>query len=263
MALIKCPECGKEISDRSESCINCGFPLKVENHSNKSLRRQPKYLNTSCKQKPSGTVLMVLVIALLLITGIIFVSVAFAFKNKNKEDISVKSDTTSTSEPSDFLQQEDEGLPLYLGMLGTETTDGHMDVSQNFIDNLQNVVIMKKAGSVSHKYVESGESAGLINKMSWVSNDTYTQDEFDAFIESMDLFFDYYGARDKDIDKSDKTYIWIDVLHSSRVLGWYADEKINLCWEWDERIASNPHSDSKDSYAGIPDDLMDSEMRRF
>lgn len=27
MALIKCPECGREISDRAVSCPNCGFPL--------------------------------------------------------------------------------------------------------------------------------------------------------------------------------------------------------------------------------------------
>ena len=27
MALIKCPECGKEVSDRAANCINCGFPL--------------------------------------------------------------------------------------------------------------------------------------------------------------------------------------------------------------------------------------------
>lgn len=27
MALIVCPECGKEISDKSEVCIHCGFPL--------------------------------------------------------------------------------------------------------------------------------------------------------------------------------------------------------------------------------------------
>lgn len=26
MALIKCPECGKEISDRAEVCIHCAFP---------------------------------------------------------------------------------------------------------------------------------------------------------------------------------------------------------------------------------------------
>ena len=27
MALIKCPECGKEISDKSNSCIFCGYPI--------------------------------------------------------------------------------------------------------------------------------------------------------------------------------------------------------------------------------------------
>ena len=28
MALIKCPECGKEISDNAITCIHCGFPLQ-------------------------------------------------------------------------------------------------------------------------------------------------------------------------------------------------------------------------------------------
>ena len=28
MSLIKCPECGKEVSDRSEICVGCGFPIK-------------------------------------------------------------------------------------------------------------------------------------------------------------------------------------------------------------------------------------------
>lgn len=27
MALIKCPECGREISDRSDKCIHCGYPI--------------------------------------------------------------------------------------------------------------------------------------------------------------------------------------------------------------------------------------------
>lgn len=37
--LIKCPECGKEISDKSEQCIHCGYPLsqltsKIYNNTN-------------------------------------------------------------------------------------------------------------------------------------------------------------------------------------------------------------------------------------
>ena len=31
MALINCPECGKEISDKSETCIHCGYPLSDKN----------------------------------------------------------------------------------------------------------------------------------------------------------------------------------------------------------------------------------------
>lgn len=27
MALIKCPECGKEVSDKAQACINCGCPI--------------------------------------------------------------------------------------------------------------------------------------------------------------------------------------------------------------------------------------------
>lgn len=29
MALIKCPECEKEISDKAPACINCGFPIEI------------------------------------------------------------------------------------------------------------------------------------------------------------------------------------------------------------------------------------------
>ena len=38
MGLIKCPECGKEISDKADVCIGCGFPIKkyVENRENYS-----------------------------------------------------------------------------------------------------------------------------------------------------------------------------------------------------------------------------------
>ena len=31
MALIKCSECGKEISDTAAVCVNCGAPIKKEN----------------------------------------------------------------------------------------------------------------------------------------------------------------------------------------------------------------------------------------
>ena len=32
MALIKCPECSKEVSDQSDNCIYCGYPIKSNNN---------------------------------------------------------------------------------------------------------------------------------------------------------------------------------------------------------------------------------------
>ena len=29
MALIKCEDCGKEISDKDKACIHCGCPIKL------------------------------------------------------------------------------------------------------------------------------------------------------------------------------------------------------------------------------------------
>ena len=34
MALIKCPECGKEISDKAIQCIHCGYPLQQNDTNN-------------------------------------------------------------------------------------------------------------------------------------------------------------------------------------------------------------------------------------
>lgn len=30
MAIIKCPECLREISDKAETCIHCGYPIKTQ-----------------------------------------------------------------------------------------------------------------------------------------------------------------------------------------------------------------------------------------
>lgn len=58
MALINCPECGKEISDNADKCVNCGCPIiKYENI----------YAEKPVKKKNPIVVLVILVIAALLI----------------------------------------------------------------------------------------------------------------------------------------------------------------------------------------------------
>ncbi len=45
MALIKCPECGKEVSDKAVTCPNCGYPLKEYLDNNMSDGGTDQYYN--------------------------------------------------------------------------------------------------------------------------------------------------------------------------------------------------------------------------
>lgn len=57
MALICCPECGKNISDNSDKCIYCGFPMKMEK----------KHKN------PLGIVIVLIMVIICIIASIIFI----------------------------------------------------------------------------------------------------------------------------------------------------------------------------------------------
>ena len=56
MALIKCPECGKEISDKAEFCPHCGCPHTVINISNSEKDTTDKSDSTD-----SGSVAFILI----------------------------------------------------------------------------------------------------------------------------------------------------------------------------------------------------------
>ena len=64
MALIKCPECGAEISDKSDKCMKCGFPLK-----------------SNAKNMNNKLIIFGIVIVLLLVVTI------FVFVSKNEKTV--------------------------------------------------------------------------------------------------------------------------------------------------------------------------------
>lgn len=51
MTLIKCPECGKEISDKSGTCIGCGFPIKEYLHEKEEKKAEEKRKREQLEEK--------------------------------------------------------------------------------------------------------------------------------------------------------------------------------------------------------------------
>ena len=79
MALVKCPECKKEISDSADSCPHCGYKLKNTKKDSSS--------DFNFTKDDSNVLLVVAVICLFAvpIVGIILLIVALSQKKKTKK----------------------------------------------------------------------------------------------------------------------------------------------------------------------------------
>ncbi len=86
MALIKCPECGKEISDRAESCPNCGYQLK-----NKDILQKNKDKSSSIK---SGAILCIIGSSLLIGFILIILLTMLMPTTKNMSDANLDTNET-------------------------------------------------------------------------------------------------------------------------------------------------------------------------
>ena len=72
MALIKCPECGKEISDKAAACIHCGYPLQQGSNHTRTNEEPPAFANNiqnkniRMNQKEVVTVIALIALSVLL-----------------------------------------------------------------------------------------------------------------------------------------------------------------------------------------------------
>ena len=85
MAMIECPECKNQVSDRATTCPNCGYPIasyakKMEKENKKKLLSTP-----SAKKKKLKILIISLVVSICVIAIIVGISVPFS-KYKNCYD---------------------------------------------------------------------------------------------------------------------------------------------------------------------------------
>ena len=55
MALIKCSECGKKISDKGEACVHCGCPLNITLEKLSITKAKPKCPKCGVERRPGET----------------------------------------------------------------------------------------------------------------------------------------------------------------------------------------------------------------
>lgn len=183
MALIKCPECGKEISDKATACPSCGCPLNLtteaENAAKASSIAPPK------KKKGHGC--LITVIVFLVLSAIFGTRVA---KQQNSGDTS-KSTISAAFKDSSMSEDEISAATSALNNCGIEsiksvTHDELLDnayldgekgyrVASGDIDNI--ILYMNPDNSVHYvKYAdnilfENGEIKASIKDFTFTSSE--------------------------------------------------------------------------------------------
>lgn len=158
MAMIKCPECGKEISDKAAACPNCGAPIVrqakapgIEMQSAPNLSE--RYRGKDKKKKKKGGKLKWIIIAIV----VIFVIAAISGGSDN--DSKTASNTTKndvqpvTEEPAAESETPIEYISVTADELSETLTNNAMK-AQNDYEN-QYLEITGKLGNIDSdgKYI--------------------------------------------------------------------------------------------------------------
>ena len=71
MALINCPECGTEVSDKAEKCPKCAYPLNMANNDSGAASAKPESRTEVVVKAKEGCFLQTLNIGCMLVAGVI------------------------------------------------------------------------------------------------------------------------------------------------------------------------------------------------
>lgn len=250
MALIKCPECGKEISDRAASCPNCGYPISQENQPvaeifassenvvvQHSIAREtvngteqkeiifdtnPCELSSPPKTKKKLKVWQKILIgvggfaAVLAILFVIFLLIP-AIKCVNTYD----------------------AISPYLNYVGNPHPDEDeaITLTKEEYDNIDNVEFMGMRGEMSFKLRD-----GYISSCTWTSFDFCSEEEYREFAEDLHIYFDADPSVEAKSFGNGNTYrySWIDPYFGFSVNMAHGfsphdpDGKIEIRWETSE-----------------------------
>ena len=85
MALIICPECGKEISDRVKDCPHCGYPFETEGAVSTAQKVEITSINIKPKNPHALRNILIGVFSLVIIGAIAATSVFYVTKQKERQ----------------------------------------------------------------------------------------------------------------------------------------------------------------------------------
>ena len=135
MALIKCPECGKEISDKVPKCIHCGYPI-----SGQQTPPPNNYQNPTGTKKSLSTLIYIIPAALVLIIAVVVLAIP---KDQREIDADYRNQIIGVWNYDQKLISSD-----YIGQLGVDKSE----TNNSFYANAKGYIYFKNDNTYLDTY---------------------------------------------------------------------------------------------------------------
>lgn len=256
MALIICPECGREISDRAAACIHCGFPLDLMKEGKDQNRKTNNHLsgevmaevvtssaveNIFAKENVKDTaknlkykiqeVIESHKAVIICVLGVLLTMFVVVSAGNFKTSKAIANESISNITP-------------YLEIIPCEVdkTTGKILLPSDLYQNKDTVEFLGIMGSVTYRKNDSG----TVNKVIWQSHDFFTFDEHQEFVPLLEEVFASKATKDHYITGQWTTinYYWYDesipcvitFYTSVRANHEKETDRIEICWDMEGKM---------------------------
>ena len=177
MALVKCPECGKEISDKAVSCPNCGCPILKNNDSDCNVNEEKipiiarkintdKPLTKKFFSNPRNKKFFILGIIIVVVVIIVVAVININNQNKqNKQNEIYKADFASIENVMELSQMDIEDVYSQISTSWYEAIDkgwdfnNHIKETYNTSDVQMKISRIKKSQDAIQKIIQDLKNA--------------------------------------------------------------------------------------------------------
>lgn len=160
MALIKCPECGTQVSDKAEKCVHCGYPINSNKQSMMPVEESVSDMKESKKKR--NLIITVGIIAVAILIGLIIY-----FTNVNSDDFyyeiawgtnfeDTEKQLKSHYPEEDIKISDDEEKAIIVSIsdyLGDKGVSAHLFYNFNYGENLNDIYAL--ISSDGDKYTDT------------------------------------------------------------------------------------------------------------
>ena len=204
MAIIKCPECGKEVSDKAKTCIHCGAPLVKENSSKVATNNEkPIDVVKKDEKKPINKkmILMIGAPVLVIVVAIVLFSI---FSNSIAGTYKYCSGNNPTTEYTFFRDKK------YTHMDYTTPSSGTYEINKSIItlisDSSDNGNKLYKKGNYIIEADSNYDGKVTVESGDKINGNTITRSDYN--VQS------YYTTKETIVFRSDGTYTYSRVSTS-------------------------------------------------